>query len=195
MNTYYRRGNLGLWLRHFRLNSRNPSITSQTTLARKLFLEQKQISKIELGEVEPRIETAAEWCSLTGWREGWDIIAHMYQLHPFAVPPVHPELSERLSDSIINMRQQLMTALESLDEIEKANNKRRPTRELDIDNVFQQQIGDLFDLLPAVKSMMYAAERDIDLNIEEVTQKWTKGSVADQVVMPTMSQLEQKAMA
>nr|WP_246407275.1 helix-turn-helix transcriptional regulator [Geomicrobium halophilum] len=177
-------------MRYFRINSRDSSIESQNALGKELHLDQKQISKIERGEVEPRIETSFKWCEITGWEEGQDIIAHMYELHPFAVPPVHPELSERLSDSIGNMRQQMMTAIESLNHIEKANNKRRPGRDLDIDDVLKKRISDQFDLMPAVKSMMYAAKRDIGLDIREINQMWTSGCVADQVVMPTMSQIE-----
>ncbi|QDI90247.1 XRE family transcriptional regulator [Salicibibacter halophilus] len=191
MNSYYSRKNLGSWLKHFRLNSQNPSISSQTTLARKLFLEQKQVSKIELGEVEPRLETAAEWCKLTGWREGWDIVANIYGLHPFAVPPVHPELSERLPESIMNARQQLTTALDSLDEIERAITKRRPNKNIDIDDI-KNNFMDLYDLKPAIKSMMYAAERDIELNIDEVKDEWTAKSVANEVVLPNMAQMEKE---
>ncbi|GAA0463219.1 hypothetical protein GCM10008935_18580 [Alkalibacillus silvisoli] len=191
MNTYYRKSNFGEWLRYFRINSRDSSIESQSSLGKELHLDQKQISKIERGEVEPRIETAFKWCEITGWEEGQDIIANMYQLHPFAVPPVHPELSQRLSDSIGNMRQQMLTAIESLDHIERINNKRRPGRDLEIDDVLKKRISDLFDLMPAVKSMMYAAKRDISLDIKEINQMWTCRCVADQVVMPTLNQMEQ----
>lgn len=190
MNTVYRRQNLGDWLRHFRLNSYNSAIRSQTDLANELFTEQKRISKIEQGEVEPRLELAARWCEVTGWHEGWDIISHMYQLDPFSVPPIHPELSRRLGDAIINMRRQIRQAEKALDDLEEANNSRRPTRPFEINNILKKDACELFDLIPATKTIMYAAERDIDLNIEEISREWTLSCLSDDLLVPTFDRLK-----
>ncbi|SFP09534.1 helix-turn-helix domain-containing protein [Salibacterium halotolerans] len=191
MNTVYRKSNLGEWLRHFRVNSFDESVRSQQGLANRLHTDQKKISNIEHG-AEPRLEFASEWCKATGWHEGWDIVAHIYQLDPFSVPPIHQELSKRLSDAILNMKKQMLQAWKALEDLEEVNNSRRPTKPVEINHILKKDACDLFDLIPATKTILYSSERDIGLDIEDITSEWTMGCLSDDLIIPTLSELEKE---
>lgn len=192
MNTVYSMFDVSDFLRHFRLNSYHPEVRTQVALATKLGRRQKDISNIENGVENPRLELIAEWCKVTGWYEGWKMIAHTYNLHPLAVPPIHPELSKDLGDAIINMRRQIKRAEEALDAIEEAYNSRRPTRKFEIDNMFKLDAREVFDLIPATETIMYAAERDVGLDITEINRLWTKSCIKDELLMPNISKMDKQ---
>lgn len=57
---------IGLYLKHFRINSMKSSVRTQVSLGIALGIEQKKVSNIECGYYEPSLKLAAKWCEVTG---------------------------------------------------------------------------------------------------------------------------------
>jgi len=189
-NTAYRRQQVGQYLRYFRVHSYDERYRTQTELGKVLGLSQKQVSLIENGLLEPTLQAAAGWCRITGWHEGWQLISHMYHLDPLDVVPVHPELNSSLASTILNLEKQLREAQEALEELKRIWQARRPGRELEVSRYLLEHKKQIFDLIPAVESLLIAAEREAGVPLEEVARVWNQHVLDEGIAMPRLEELE-----
>jgi DNA-binding XRE family transcriptional regulator len=191
-NTAYARQQIGLYLKHFRLNAQDSSIRTQTGLGAVLGLDQKRVSNIECGYDEPSLKVAADWCRLTGWFEGWDLISHIYGLDPFGFVPVDPALNQSVSDALHNLRRQLKQALDAVEQLIEEEpavslairrGSYKPSQET---KHHEKQVA---DLIPAVKTYFYSLEREKRSEMKEIGYMWNLEALTEQVAMPRIDQL------
>lgn len=185
--------NFGEYLRHYRVNNPNPNMRTQIQIAKRLNLDPKKVSKVECGDIEPDIALAAQWCIALEWYEGCDLLTHAYGLDPLGFVPVDPELNQNVSETLHNLRRQLRQALESVEELidhEPVSNRaaRRGTYKLTTEA--KNHIKEVADVIPAVKSYLYAAERENRAEMREIGRMWNNEALSGQVALPRVDQLE-----
>lgn len=192
-NIGYARQQIGLYLKHFRINSMQPSVRTQVALGIALGIDQKRVSNIECGYDEPSIKIAAKWCEITGWYEGWDMLTHMYRLDPFSLAPVDPILNQDVSDAILNLKKQLIEAGEAIGALEKEEPK---LKRMELKGVrpmsmsMQNHQKQLIDLIPAVKTLFYSLQRSGRANMGEVGSMWNNEAFREYVAMPKVEDLK-----
>lgn len=184
-NRLYKRHEIPQRLAYCRLYSYKPEFRTQKALAKALGTSPQRLSEIENGIVEPNLELAARWCRITGHHEQWDIIKNAIDLEPFAVPPVHPEFNQRLSDAMINLFEELPEAMTALEEMQRIWNNRRPGKPFDARPLLNPA-KQLFDVFQAIKTIMFAAEREAGLSNDEVARIWSQDAVSKEIVPPKM---------
>lgn len=187
-NRLYSKEQIGLYLRYFRENSHVPDYQKQSALGRALGISQKRMSHIENCLCAPDLEIVLRWCTLTGWHEGREMALYMYDVTPMALPPITPELNQRYIDSLINLKEQLMHAMESVDASIENYNSRRPGQAFSFINLMPEK-KEIVDLIPAVKTVLYSAEREFGFDIPEVMRTWIQESLADGLTMPRLDEL------
>ncbi|WP_019123779.1 helix-turn-helix domain-containing protein [Brevibacillus massiliensis] len=197
-NKAYLRQQLGLYLKHFRINSYDHSLRTQSDLGAALGITQKQVSLIECGLSEPSVQLAAEWSKKTGWFEGCDLVTYLYGLDPLELVPVDPQLNQSVSEALHNLRRQLRQALEAVeqfvdDEPEVALAIRRGGYTVDPLTKFNEK--QIADLIPAVRTFFYAAERQNRTDLQEICSMWNVEALAEQVAMPKIDQLDKVLVA
>jgi DNA-binding XRE family transcriptional regulator len=180
----FKRIEVGTLLEKARVNSYDNLYKTKEALAKALKISKDKLNKIENGDCEPDLRVAAEWCKLTGHHEVWQAIENVYQLEPFAVPPIHPEFNQSYANASINLRKQLKEALKALDELDELHqSNRRPGKAIDA-RPFVGPSKQIADIGPAQETFFIAMERECGLRMEEVARIWTQDAVAKGIVMP-----------
>lgn len=182
-NKPYSRHNIN----HLMRDLRNHSGFSQIALGKVINRTQKQISDIENGLVEPTPELAIKWFTALGAFEHVDLVHYIYDLHPLAAAPINPELNEDLGRAILNLKQQIQHALDSINKIEEWMTDLRPGLVADVPlNDFRE----LFDLCPGVRTTLYALNREFGINLKSLSDDWTRKSFSTRVAMPRYEEKE-----
>ncbi|MED4783469.1 hypothetical protein [Brevibacillus choshinensis] len=192
-NRAFSMGNFGEYLRHYRVNNPNPNMRTQIQVATHLRIDPKKVSKVECGEIEPDIALAAEWCIALEWYEGCDLLSHAYGLDPLGLVPVDPALNQNVSETLHNLRRQLKQALAAVEELidnEPVANRAAMRGTYQLTTEAKNYIKEVADVIPAIKSYLYAADREDRAEMREIGRMWNIEALTEQVAMPRIDQLE-----
>ncbi|PAE17256.1 hypothetical protein CHH91_04410 [Virgibacillus sp. 7505] len=176
-NKAYSLENLHLQMREERLCAG----LSQEQMGALLKKGRKAVSEIENGYVKPNPLLAIRWFEITESYEHIDLVHYLFNLHPLATVPVDPELNQRPAMATNNLRRQIEHALPAIERIEEWMLKQRPGRKTEIPLGDFKELSDLDD---ALKTLFYACQRKVGLDMKEVSDSWTMEALADQVAMP-----------
>ncbi|KKB72456.1 MULTISPECIES: helix-turn-helix domain-containing protein [Bacillus] len=141
---------------------------------------QQYISDVENGLITLTPQLCIKWFEACEAYEHIDLVHYLFRLHPTAAAPIDPALNESASTAVINMIHQLKEALQATENLGKWLARERPGRaaELPINEIKQ-----IFDLIPANKTLIYSLARNHGLKIQEVADRWTRKALVDHVAM------------
>ncbi|WP_299090437.1 helix-turn-helix transcriptional regulator [uncultured Metabacillus sp.] len=176
-NKPYSLHNLNQEMRDMRIQSD----FSQIALGQILGRTQKQMSEIENGLIDPSPELAINWFTALGAFEHVDLVHYIFDLHPLAAAPIDPRLNEDLGRAILNLKQQIQHALDSIESIEEWISDLRPGQ---VTEVPMNDFKELYDLCPGVRTTLYALNREFGINLKTLSDDWTRKSISQRVAMP-----------
>ncbi|MFC0271093.1 helix-turn-helix domain-containing protein [Metabacillus herbersteinensis] len=176
-NTPYALHNLNVEMRDIRIETG----FSQSALGNIINRTQKQMSEIENGYVNPTPELAIRWFTALGAYEHADMVHYIFGLHPLATAPIDPRLNENLGRALINLRKQIDQARVAVENIEWWMSNLRPGTITDVPIKDFQQI---YDLVPANKTTLYALNREFGVDLKSLADSWTVKSFSTKVAMP-----------
>lgn len=142
--------------------------------------EQQYISDVENGLIKLTPKFCIKWFEACGAYEHIDLIHYLFHLHPTAAAPIDPALNESTSTAVINMTHQLEEALQAIKQLAKWIARDRPGRSAELP---MNEIKQIFDLIPANKTLIYSLSRNHGLNIKELADRWTRKALVDHVAM------------
>ncbi|MCY7952203.1 helix-turn-helix domain-containing protein [Bacillus inaquosorum] len=151
--------------------------------------DQRYVSDVENGLNALTPELCIKWFEACGAYEHIDLVHYLFKLHPTAAAPIDPALNRSASNAVINMIHQLEEAIQATKHLSRWLANDRPGRSEDL------PLGDIkqiFDLIPANKTLIYSLVRSHGLNMQELADKWTRKALMDQVAMS--KQEERQAM-
>ncbi|MEH7103416.1 helix-turn-helix domain-containing protein [Bacillus velezensis] len=143
--------------------------------------DQRYVSDVENGFSKLTPELCIKWFEICEAYEHIDLVHYLFRLHPTAAAPIDPALNESASAAVINMVHQLEEALEATKHLARWLASDRPGRragELPMGDIKQ-----IFDLIPANKTLVYSLARGHGLKIQELADRWTRKALVDQVAM------------
>ncbi|MGG1077656.1 MULTISPECIES: helix-turn-helix domain-containing protein [Bacillus] len=151
--------------------------------------DQRYVSDVENGFSRLTPELCIKWFEACEAYEHIDLVHYLFKLHPTAVAPIDPALNESASAAVINMIHQLEEALQATKQLARWLASDRPGRSNDLP---MGDIKQIFDLIPANKTLIYSLVRNHGLNMQELADRWTRKALMDQVAMS--KQEERKAV-
>ncbi|NPC91186.1 helix-turn-helix transcriptional regulator [Bacillus sp. WMMC1349] len=142
--------------------------------------DQSYVSNVENGLVTLTPDLCIKWFEACEAYEHIDLVHYLFKLHPVAAAPIDPALNESVSTAVINMVHQLEEALQATKHLAQWVARDRPGRTEDLP---MNDIKQIFDLIPANKTLIYSLSRSHGLNMKELADRWTKKALMDQVAM------------
>ncbi|MCY8035596.1 helix-turn-helix domain-containing protein [Bacillus sonorensis] len=142
--------------------------------------DQSYVSNVENGLVTLTPELCIKWFEACESYEHIDLVHYLFRLHPTAAAPIDPALNESASTAVINMIHQLKEALQATETLGKWLARERPGRSAELP---MNEIKQIFDLIPANKTLIYSLARNHGLNIKELADRWTRKALVDHVAM------------
>ncbi|NTU28237.1 helix-turn-helix transcriptional regulator [Bacillus tequilensis] len=151
--------------------------------------DQSYVSNVENGIFPLTPDLCIKWFEACEAYEHIDLVHYLFKLHPTASAPIDPALNESASSAVINMIHQLEEALQATKHLARwlANDRPGRTGELPMNDIKQ-----IFDLIPANKTLIYSLVRNYGLKMPELADRWTRKALMDQVAMS--KQEERKAV-
>ncbi|MCY9195993.1 helix-turn-helix transcriptional regulator [Bacillus atrophaeus] len=142
--------------------------------------DQAYVSNIENGLITLTPDLCIKWFEKCGAYEHIDLVHYLFRLHPTAAAPIDPALNESASSAVINMVHQLEEALQATKHLAKWLVNDRPARKEELP---MADIKQIFDLIPANKTLIYSLVRNHGLKMNELADRWTRKALVDQVAM------------
>ncbi|CAN2247604.1 helix-turn-helix domain-containing protein [Bacillus vallismortis] len=142
--------------------------------------DQRYVSDVENGLTTLTPELCIKWFDVCEAYEHIDLVHFLFKLHPTAAAPIDPALNESPSSAVINMLHQLEEALQATKHLARWLANGRPGRSEDLP---MGDIKQIFDLIPANKTLIYSLARSHGLSMQELADRWTRKALMDQVAM------------
>lgn len=142
--------------------------------------DQKSISAIEKGLVRLTPQFCIRWFEICEAYEHIDLVHYLFKLHPTASAPIDPALNESASTAVINMIHQLREALHATEQLSEWIARDRPGRVAELP---MNEIKQIFDLIPANKTLIYSLVRNHGLEMKDLADRWTRKAILDHVAM------------
>ncbi|WP_280146286.1 helix-turn-helix domain-containing protein [Bacillus amyloliquefaciens] len=142
---------------------------------------QSFISNVENGVFPLTPELCIKWFEACGAYEHIDLVHYLFRLHPTAAAPIDPALNESASAAVINMIHQLEEALQATRQLSRWLTNDRPGRQSE--ELPMADIKQIFDLIPANKTLIYSLVRSHGLNMKDLADRWTRKALMSQVAM------------
>ncbi|KFI02044.1 helix-turn-helix transcriptional regulator [Bacillus spizizenii] len=142
--------------------------------------DQSYVSNVENGIFPLTPDLCIKWFEACGAYEHIDLVHFLFKLHPTAAAPIDPALNESASSAVINMIHQLEEALQATKHLARWLANDRPGR---LDDLPMGDIKQIFDLIPANKTLIYSLVRSHGLNMQELADRWTRKALMDRVAM------------
>jgi transcriptional regulator with XRE-family HTH domain len=153
---------------------------SQEAIGKCLGKTQRQISDFENGYINATPEFMIRWFTVLKAYEHIDLVQYIYSLHPLAAVPVTPELNDNAAKAMINLQEQIHEAEYKLSAIRQWISNLRPTRISAIKTDDWQQV---YDVYRALQTFIYAGMREFDLDINDLTSRWSTKALTQGVAM------------
>ncbi|MCM3436809.1 helix-turn-helix domain-containing protein [Bacillus licheniformis] len=142
--------------------------------------DQRYVSDVENDLIRLTPELCIKWFEACGAYEHIDLVHYLFRLHPTAAAPIDPALNKSASTAVLNMIHQLEEALQATRHLAQWIARDRPGRSAELP---MNEIKQIFDLIPANKTLIYSLARNHGLNIKELADRWTRKAIVDHVAM------------
>ncbi|MEL3986986.1 helix-turn-helix transcriptional regulator [Bacillus velezensis] len=153
--------------------------------------DQRYVSNVEKGFTPLTPELCIRWFEICKAYEHIDLVHFVFKLHPMAAAPIDPALNESTHAAIINLVHEMEEATKATKELAVWLNNTRPGREAELP---MQAIKQIYDLTQANKTLMYSLAREFDLNIVELTDRWSRKAIVSEVAMCQKQKSKREAM-
>ncbi|KAF6538636.1 helix-turn-helix transcriptional regulator [Bacillus sp. EKM208B] len=143
--------------------------------------DQRYVSDVENGFSKLTPDLCIKWFEACEAYEHIDLVHYLFKLHPTTAAPIDPALNESASAAVINMIHQLEEALQATRHLARWLANDRPGRQPE--ELPMADIKQIFDLIPANKTLIYSLARSHGLNMKELAERWTRKALMSQVAM------------
>lgn len=157
-------------------------------MAESLGITVSRLTNIEEGFSQIPFEIAIEWCQIVEDDTALEQIKHIYGMD---LPATDPRLLESVQDQLSNFIEQATQSIKAAEDLLRLSKDIRPrTGTEKYADIILEKAEEILDVKQAASNVLTSLKMKWKLDTDQLHRNWIQEAIADEVIIPSVSQFE-----